>query len=231
MQISILLNGEKREFDVPPNMTLLSLLRYRAGCFSVKHGCETGECGACAVLMDGKLIASCAHLAAQADERELITLEGMPWLLKEMRSRDEAAAAPTEKKAARARTETISALVSSFENPAAFSQQERPTEYDALHPIQQAFVDAHAIQCGYCTPGMALATVALFSEKGLIELPSAALKRKPKRAIPKKRKTPVITEQEAREALAGNLCRCTGYVKPIEAVLQAAEKLKSTEPS
>lgn len=207
MKITITLNGEKRPFDIPANRLLLSLLRNEAGCSSVKHGCETGECGACCVLLDGRIVNSCILLAAQADQREIVTLEGLGRRVPELES---IKAASSEEIAKR----------TSFQNPEAFSGSITDADYDALHPIQQAFVDTHAIQCGYCTPGMILSTLALFAEKGLMELPYSNQRRK----VRKNRPSPP-SEAEIRDALAGNLCRCTGYVKPVEAVKQAAEKL------
>lgn len=233
MKLSITLNGDQRFFDVPANTTLLSLLRNEAGCFSVKHGCETGECGACAVIVDGKVVNSCIQLAAQVDEREVITLEGLSSIFKNLPNLSNQSAKfsvmrsdVSEKKSG---ASPSSALRTSFQNPAAFSIEEHPSEYDTLHPIQQAFVDTHAIQCGYCTPGMILSAVALFAEKGLVDLPSARRRMKPNG--PKKRRKSKVwlpTEEEIRDALAGNLCRCTGYVKPVEAVKQAAEKLSQS---
>jgi aerobic-type carbon monoxide dehydrogenase small subunit (CoxS/CutS family) len=231
MKLTITLNGERKEFDVPVHTTLLSLLRNEAGCFSVKHGCETGECGACAVIMDGRVVNSCILLAAQADEREVITLEGIPWIIGETKSTlpDAEQSAGTAKGLSKSRDLSAEEAVarSSFQNAAAFSVDANRSEYDMLHPIQKAFVDSHAIQCGYCTPGMILSTVALFVEKGLLELPSASPRKKPRRAVKRKAKLPLPDEREIREALAGNLCRCTGYVKPVEAVAQAAEKMRS----
>ncbi|MBZ5551121.1 MAG: (2Fe-2S)-binding protein [Acidobacteriia bacterium] len=230
MKLSVALNGEQREFDVPANTSLLSLLREEAGCFSVKHGCETGDCGACAVIVDGKVVNTCILLAAQVDEREVITLEGVPWVKASMndtsRPDEPSEAQEAGPEAGHKPSDSSAASRSSFQNPAAFSREEYPSAFESLHPLQQAFVDAHAIQCGYCTPGMILSSLALFVEKGLIDLPS--IKRKTK-VTPVKRKPGIKrrppTEQEVREALAGNLCRCTGYFKPVEAVLRAAEKL------
>lgn len=209
MKISIKLNGEKKQFDVAANMPLLSLLRNEAGCFSVKHGCETGECGACCVLVGGKVVNACILLAAQVDQREIVTLEGLGTQAAKVES-IKATLPPLEAVANR----------SSFQNPDAFSADVTASDYEALHPVQRAFVDTHAIQCGYCTPGMILSTVALFAEKGLIELPHSMSKRKSRKA-----KSSPPSNEEIRDALAGNLCRCTGYVKPVEAVKEAAKKL------
>jgi putative selenate reductase molybdopterin-binding subunit len=152
MKIQFTLNGEKVEAEVAPDEKLMDALR-RMQLWSVKHGCETGDCGACSVLINGRLMPTCVMYAAQADGHELETVEGM---------------APRHE----------------------------------LHPIQQAFVETGAIQCGYCTPAMVLATQDLL------------------------RRVPDPTEAECREALSGVLCRCTGYVKPVQAMLRAAAMLR-----
>jgi len=152
MKIQFTLNGERVEAEVAPDEKLMDALR-RMQLWSVKHGCETGDCGACSVLIDGRLTPTCVMYAAQADGHELETVEGM---------------APRHE----------------------------------LHPIQQAFVETGAIQCGYCTPAMVLATQDLL------------------------RRVPDPTEAECREALSGVLCRCTGYVKPVQAMLRAAAMLR-----
>ena len=153
MNIHLTINGEPRQLEVRPNELLLHTLR-RAGYYGVKHGCETGECGACAVLVDGKLINSCVMLAAQADGCRITTIEGV--------------------------------------------SPDRPGQRGMLDPIQQAFVETGAIQCGYCTPAQVLAAKALLDRE------------------------PNPTEAAVRDALSGILCRCTGYVKPVQAVLRAA---------
>ena len=160
MNIQLTINGEEQTLTVQPGELLLHALR-KVAYYGVKHGCETGECGACAVILDGKLVNTCTLLAAQADGGTVTTIEGL---------------APEE-----------------------------PGRRGAVDPIQQAFVETGAIQCGYCTPAQILAAKALLD------------------------KTPNPTEAEVREALAGVLCRCTGYVKPVEAVLQAAAVLRGEE--
>ncbi|MFO7635092.1 MAG: molybdopterin cofactor-binding domain-containing protein [Caldilinea sp.] len=154
MNIQFKLNGVARTFVCEPGETLMDLLR-RNGMWSVKHGCETGECGACSVLIDGNLTPTCVLLAAQVDGRAVETVEAL----------DRGPGAP-------------------------------------LHPIQQAFAETGAIQCGYCTPAMVLAAQELLD------------------------KTLTPTEAEIRDALGGVLCRCTGYVKPVEAVQRAAAMLR-----
>jgi carbon-monoxide dehydrogenase small subunit len=152
MQITIKVNGEKRELEVTPYTRLLDLLREDLGLTGVKEGCGKGECGACTVIMNGELTASCLVPAPQADQAEIITVEGLG-------TRDD------------------------------------------LHPIQEAFVEAGAVQCGYCIPGMVLAGKRLLDEN------------------------PSPSEKEVRYGLSGNICRCTGYAKIIDAVMLAADKL------
>lgn len=151
MIITLTINNEKKNLEIKPNDTLLKVLR-KAGYKSVKHGCETGECGACTVVLDNKAVPSCIVLAAKCDNSDIITLEGL-------------------------------------------------YKKGKLHPLQQAFLDEGAVQCGYCTPGMIMSAYALLKEK----------------INP--------TEDEVRDALSGNLCRCTGYVKPVNAVLKVAERI------
>jgi putative selenate reductase molybdopterin-binding subunit len=161
MKISFDLNGKPAELQLPADMTLLEALREHLGMHSVKHGCETGECGACTVLLDGRPINACVMLAAQAEGRSLQTLESLG------------------------------------EHP---ELGWRATA--GLHPLQQAFVETGAIQCGYCTPAMVLAALALL------------------------RRQPNPSEADVRQALSGVLCRCTGYLKPVQAILRAAAVLR-----
>ncbi|MDH3944562.1 MAG: molybdopterin-dependent oxidoreductase, partial [Anaerolineae bacterium] len=160
MQIEVNINGSNKTIKSPAGNSLMNSLR-REGYFSVKHGCETGDCGACTVLVDGKPINSCVFATAQAAGRSIETLESVG------------------------------------EHP---EQGWKTTE--GLHPLQHAFVDSGAIQCGFCTPGMILATKELLG------------------------RNPDPSEAEVRDALSGVLCRCTGYVKPVEAVLHAAAVLR-----
>lgn len=152
MEINVRINGEAKTLSVRPTDSFMTALR-RNGYYSVKHGCETGECGACSVLVNGVLRPTCVMLAAQADGADVTTVESM--------------GTPRQ-----------------------------------LHVIQQAFLDTGAVQCGYCTPAMLLAT------KELLE------------------KNPNPTEEDARACLSGVLCRCTGYVKPVEAILRAAALMR-----
>ncbi len=152
MELELSINGVITSQEIAPNETLLPLLR-RTGCTSVKAGCETGECGACTVLVDGIARPSCTMLAAQAGGCTLTTVENL----------------------------------GSGRN---------------LHPLQQAFIEAGATGCGFCTPGMLLAAHALLQSNASPD------------------------EQDVRDALSGNLCRCSGYEKPVQAVLRAAAMLR-----
>jgi carbon-monoxide dehydrogenase small subunit len=150
-------NGEQREVLAPVHHSLLEVLREELGLMGTKHGCELGECGTCAVLVDGKPVLSCLTLPIECEKRAITTVEGM---------------APA----------------------------------GALHPLQQAFADLGAAQCGYCTPGFLLTAAALLAAN------------------------PAPTRQQIAEALAGNLCRCTGYLKIFEAVELAAARMRGEQP-
>jgi putative selenate reductase molybdopterin-binding subunit len=150
--LDFIVNGETKHWTIAPGDLLLDVLR-RESYFGVKRGCETGECGACTVLVNGKPINSCLMFAAQAQGCEVLTIEGV-------------------------------------------------AEGDKLDPLQEAFLEYGAVQCGYCTPGMILSAKALLAEH------------------------PDPTEAQVREALAGNFCRCTGYLKPVEAIIAAARKAR-----
>jgi len=144
-------NGEDYEVYVEPWHTLADVLRNELGLTGTKQGCDTGYCGACTVLIDGKTVKSCVVMARQVQGRDIVTVEGL--------GRD-----------------------------------------GELDPLQQAFIDKFAIQCGFCTPGMLLSAKALLMEN------------------------PHPSEDEIKEAIIGNLCRCTGYTKIVEAIHAAAER-------
>jgi carbon-monoxide dehydrogenase small subunit len=153
--ITLRLNGATRTASaVPPETTLLELLRNQFNLTGSKLGCDVGDCGACTVIVDGRAVNACLMLAAQADGREVLTIEGLATL-------------------------------------------------ERLHPVQKAFEDNAALQCGFCGPGVILSAKALLDE------------------------CPDPTPQQIRDALAGNLCRCTGYTKMIEAVQEAARALRA----
>lgn len=149
--ISFELNGNQMELEVDSHWTLLYLLREHLEMSGTKSGCESGECGACTVLVDGKAINSCIYSVMEINGAVVTTIEGL--------------AEPSGE----------------------------------LHPLQTSFIERGGVQCGYCTPGMIMAA------KGLLD------------------ENPYPTEDEIRHALAGNFCRCTGYVQIIEAVKAASE--------
>ncbi|MHC4943978.1 MAG: (2Fe-2S)-binding protein [Planctomycetota bacterium] len=150
VSLSLTVNGEPAEVKAAPFATLLDMLRDELELTGSKLGCGEGECGACSVLLDGKLVNACLVLACECDGSDVLTIEGL---------------------------------------------QTNGT----LHPLQQAFIDHGAVQCGFCTPGMIMAAYAL-----LVNNPS-----------PK--------EEDVKRGLEGNLCRCTGYQKILDAVLSLAE--------
>ena len=155
--LELKVNGQFYEVFVEPWKSLVEVLREELGLTGVKVACDTGDCGSCTVLIDGKAVKSCLMLAPQARGKEITTIEGLA------------------------------------------------TE-EGLHPLQEAFIKHFAVQCGYCTPGMILKAKALLDE------------------------SPDATEDEIRTGLSGNLCRCTGYVKIVEAIMAAQEKIKQASP-
>ncbi len=151
--LELKVNGLSYKVEVKATANLLEVLRDKLGITSPKVGCETGDCGTCSVILNGKLVKSCLVNALTAQGGEVLTLEGLG----------------------------------------------RP---GALHPLQQAFHEHYAAQCGFCTPGMIMAAKALLDEN------------------------PQPTAEEVKHFLSGNLCRCTGYVKIVDAVMAAAEEMR-----
>lgn len=150
VELALVVNGEDVTLQVPPLATLLDVLRDDLELTGTKYGCGEGECGACAVMLDGRVVNSCLVLAAECEGSKVLTVEGL-------------------------------------------------ASDGKLHRIQQAFVDHGAIQCGFCTPGMIMAAHALLQAN------------------------PSPTQEQIKRGLEGNLCRCTGYRKIIDAVLSLAE--------
>ena len=151
-KVQLTVNGESREADVEPRLLLVHLLREDFGLTGTHIGCDTSNCGACTVLVDGESAKSCTMLAVSASGHEIKTIEGM-------------------------------------------------ADGATLHPLQQAFWDQHGLQCGFCTPGMIMQASWLLGRN----------------ADP--------SEQEIREGISGNLCRCTGYVNIVKAIQQAAGEM------
>ena len=151
--IEVTVNGQSRQAEVEPRLLLVQFLRDELGLTGTKIGCDTSQCGACVVKMNGSTVKSCTCLAVQADGADITTIEGLA------------------------------------------------TDTSNLHPVQEAFWNNHGLQCGYCTPGMIMTVVEL-------------LERNPK-----------PSEDEVRNGLQGNICRCTGYTNIVKATLAAADAM------
>jgi carbon-monoxide dehydrogenase small subunit len=156
VRVQATVNGERRESEVEPRTLLVHWLREELGLTGTHVGCDTSNCGACTVHLNGDAVKSCTVLAVQADGAEVTTIEGMG------------------------------------------GEQ-------ALHPLQEAFWEHHGLQCGYCTPGMIMAAADLLA------------------------RNPDPSEHDIRDALAGNLCRCTGYQNIVKAVQDAAARTRGAE--
>jgi len=151
--LRIQVNGQSVDTDVAPTTLLVDLLRGPLGLTGTHQGCDTAQCGACTVLLDGQAVKSCSLLALQAQGRAVTTVEGL-------------------------------------------------ARGDTLHPLQEAFIACHGLQCGFCTPGMVMTATCLLA------------------------KSPRPTDAQIVDALEGNLCRCTGYVNIVAAVRQAAQAIE-----
>ncbi|EZQ10842.1 MULTISPECIES: glyceraldehyde dehydrogenase subunit gamma [Acidianus] len=152
-KIHLKINGKDYETEVEPRRLLVHVLR-DLGFTGVHIGCDTSNCGACTIIMNGKSVKSCTVLGVEADGSEILTIEGL-------------------------------------------------AKDGKLHPIQEAFWEKHALQCGYCTPGMIMESLWFLSQN------------------------PNPTEEEIREGISGNLCRCTGYQNIVEAIKEASTKMKA----
>jgi carbon-monoxide dehydrogenase small subunit len=152
VRLALRVNGEPADLAIAPNRTLLEVLREDLGLTGTKHGCELGECGACAVLLDGRPVLSCLVVALECEGADVVTVEGL-------------------------------------------------AEDGRLHPLQEAFAECGATQCGYCTPGFLVTAKALLDEH------------------------PHATRAQITEGLSGNLCRCTGYIQIFEAIEEAARTM------
>lgn len=153
IHVTTKINGEDAEFLCEPQQTMLDVLRDELSLTGSKEGCGSGDCGACSIIVDGRLVCSCLMFGTEASGAEITTIEGI-------------------------------------------------ANGDTLHPLQQKFLEHAALQCGFCTPGVLVASKALLDAN------------------------PSPTEEQARYWLAGNLCRCTGYDKIIEAVMDAAAEMR-----
>ena len=153
VRMKLRVNGEEQEVLFHPYKTLLEVLREELNLTGTKHGCELGECGACAVLVDGQPLLSCLELALECEGRHIETVEGLQ-------------------------------------------------QGDKLHPLQSAFADLGGAQCGYCTPGILMTAKALLAQE------------------------PDPSRERIREAVSGNLCRCTGYQQIYESIEEAARRMR-----
>jgi carbon-monoxide dehydrogenase small subunit len=153
LRMTLRVNGEEQEVLFHSYKTLLEVLREELGLTGTKHGCELGECGACAVLVDGEPLLSCLELALECEGRHIETVEGLQ-------------------------------------------------QGDKLHPLQSAFADLGGAQCGYCTPGILMTAKALLEQE------------------------PNPSRERIREAISGNLCRCTGYLQIYESIEEAARRMR-----
>ena len=158
LKVRLKINGADHELDIPARRLLVDCIRYDIGLTGTKESCSVGVCGACAVLVDGEMYASCITLAAAVDGAEIITIEGI-------------------------------------------------AENGNLHPVQQAFIDHGGFQCGICTPGQVIAAKSLLDEN------------------------PTPTEDEIKEYMMGNLCRCTGYYGILNSIAAAAETINKASGS
>ena len=156
ISLKLEVNGRAVTTEVAPSTLLIDLLRGPLALTGTHQGCDTAQCGACTVLVNGESMKSCSMLAVQAQGAKVTTVEGL-------------------------------------------------AQGDKLHPLQQAFMDCHGLQCGFCTPGMLMTSACLLAT------------------------TPKPTDAEVQHALEGNLCRCTGYVKIVAAVQQAATQLSGAQ--
>lgn len=155
IEVNITVNGQGYQRVIEPRLLLVQFLREELRLTGTRIGCDTTYCGACTVLLEGKPVKSCTVLAVQADQSEIMTVEGLE-------------------------------------------------QHDELHPLQTAFSEHHGLQCGYCTPGMLMSSYALLAAN------------------------PKPSQKEIRKAIAGNLCRCTGYHNIFVAIEAAAEKMQDS---
>ena len=192
MRVNFTVNGrEQQADDVWEGESLLYVLRERMGLPGSKNACEQGECGSCTVRLDGVPVCACLVAAGQAEGREVITVEGLADY-----ARHRAEAHPGTGCASGACGTTLDAAQRWQAKPA----DGQSAEAAGLSPVQQAFIDAGAVQCGFCTPGLLVAADELLEQH------------------------PSPSDQDIREALSGNLCRCTGYEKILDAVRLAAAR-------
>ncbi len=185
--VTLSINGSSYDVPIDTRTTLLDALRERLGMTGAKKGCDHGQCGACTVLLDGRRVNSCLLLAVAAEGSEVITVEGL----------------------------TAGA---DGDRPAADGDRQRPggdVDADGLHPLQRAFVDHDAFQCGYCTPGQICSALGMLAEAAggapsYVTADLAAAAR--------------LDDEEIRERMSGNLCRCAAYMNIVPAIVEYARR-------
>ncbi|MDQ1007537.1 carbon-monoxide dehydrogenase small subunit [Streptomyces sp. V4I23] len=202
MRVNFTVNGRRQEADdVWEGESLLYVLRERLGLPGSKNACEQGECGSCTVRLDGVPVCSCLVAAGQVEGREVVTVEGLADYAKQREEHGGCAAGAcgTSLQDAQlgAPPDEVRGRSAAPRDGATDSQTGEGAE---LSPIQQAFIDAGAVQCGFCTPGLLVAADEMLE------------------------RNPSPTDEDIREALSGNLCRCTGYEKILDAVRLAAAR-------
>ncbi|MFF2425046.1 (2Fe-2S)-binding protein [Streptomyces mirabilis] len=189
MRVNFTVNGRPQEADdVWEGESLLYVLRERLGLPGSKNACEQGECGSCTVRLDGVPVCSCLVAAGQVEGREVVTVEGLAEFAKQRAERGGCA------------TGSCGTSLDEARRWESKPQDSHTGEGGQLSPIQQAFIDAGAVQCGFCTPGLLVAADEMLEHN------------------------PTPTDADIREALSGNLCRCTGYEKIMDAVRLAAAR-------
>ncbi|MER5379358.1 (2Fe-2S)-binding protein [Streptomyces sp. NPDC006465] len=195
MRVNFTVNGREQEADdVWEGESLLYVLRERLGLPGSKNACEQGECGSCTVRLDGVPVCSCLVAAGQVEGREVVTVEGLADFAKQRAEHGGCAGG------ACGTPEKQGTSLDEAKGWAAKGHDSQTGEGTELSPIQQAFIDAGAVQCGFCTPGLLVAADEMLE------------------------RTPNPTDADIREALSGNLCRCTGYEKIMDAVRLAAAR-------
>ncbi|WP_327243618.1 (2Fe-2S)-binding protein [Streptomyces sp. NBC_01320] len=196
MRVNFTVNGRQQEADdVWEGESLLYVLRERMGLPGSKNACEQGECGSCTVRLDGVPVCSCLVAAGQVEGREVVTVEGLA---------DFAAHRSEAHPGSGCVSGTCGTTLDRARRWEARPTEEQPRDTGELSPIQQAFIDAGAVQCGFCTPGLLVAADELLE------------------------RNPEPSDADIREALSGNLCRCTGYEKILDAVRLAAARAEET---
>jgi carbon-monoxide dehydrogenase small subunit len=204
MRVNFTVNGRQQEADdVWEGESLLYVLRERMGLPGSKNACEQGECGSCTVRLDGVPVCACLVAAGQVEGREVVTVEGLAAYSRHRQDAHPGGACGTRGACGTSLDAARSRRADPSGGPG--GEADASTSHEELSPIQQAFVDAGAVQCGFCTPGLLVAADEMLE------------------------RNPSPSDADIREALSGNLCRCTGYEKILDAVRLAAARQEHQE--